>query len=43
MKRFDGLPLILLALVAVITGLAFAAYGRPDLQALWQLAYSLCR
>ncbi len=43
MKHLQPLPLVLLALLAVITGLAFAAYARPELQALWQLAYSLCR
>lgn len=29
-------------LVVTIVGLAFKAYGRADLQALWQLAYTLC-
>ena len=43
MKPFARLPLLILALLAVATGVAFAAYGRADLQALWQLAYSLCR
>lgn len=34
---------IILSILAMITGAALAAYRRPELQALWQQAYALCR
>lgn len=43
MKRRFRASIMTLSILAMITGAALAAYGRPELQALWQQAYALCR
>lgn len=34
---------VTVGILAVVAGVALAAYGRPELQALWQQAYAMCR